>query len=35
MPATWHLAGMRAEAEFRLIWADFGWLKDNETRRCP
>jgi hypothetical protein len=26
---------MRAEPDFRLIWADFGWLKDNGTRRCP
>jgi hypothetical protein len=33
LPAKWHHAGGRAAAGFRLIWADFGWVKANEACR--
>jgi hypothetical protein len=35
LPAKSHVAGRGAAADFRLIWAGFGWLRDNEARRCP
>jgi hypothetical protein len=35
LPAKQHVAGGPGEADFRLNWADFGWLRDNGTCRCP
>lgn len=35
LPAKSHAGVIDAGAAFRLIWADFGWLRDNEALRCP
>jgi hypothetical protein len=35
MPANEHASGQDARTEFRLISADFGWLRDNGALRCP